>query len=228
VASQIALILSVVNNGLNQAWIPFVYSNASKEEFESLFVKHVRHLILFVATIGSWILLFSKELLTLMGKVEYLDARNVLPILLFAYGFQILYFCYVALILYQKNTKLMPVITILTGLVCILLNLFLVPIWGQYGAALATLISFLLMAWLAVLVSRKSLRVQILNRSILIFFAGAAAILIISARFIDPLDLAIRIPLKGCAALGFVILLRWLDLLRPKDFLLSLLKRGLS
>ena len=228
VAAQIAMILAVINNGLNQAWIPFIYSNASRDDFRSVFTRHVRHLLLFVSLIGGGILLFAKDLLELMGKAEYLEARHVLPILVGAYIFQLLYFCYVALILYRKQTGLMPLITLSTGVVCILLNGILVPVWGQYGAALATTVSFGLMTALVIRISRKDIHVRILNPRIVLYFAGLVLILLLSFHFVDPLDLVLRLPLKVLAVLGWILLLRWLDLFRPEVFIQSLLKKTWS
>jgi len=44
-ASQIALILFVLNNGLNQAWVPFIYANAKKKDFNQLFRTNARKLL---------------------------------------------------------------------------------------------------------------------------------------------------------------------------------------
>jgi len=47
-ASQIALILCVLNNGLNQAWVPFIYANAKTSQFNQFFKTNARKLLIVV------------------------------------------------------------------------------------------------------------------------------------------------------------------------------------
>ncbi len=177
VAVQLALILSVVNAGLNQAWVPFVYANYAGEDSQRLLRVSAQRTILLVMLLGTILVVFGRELLALMGKAAYLEALFVLPILVLGYVFQIVYFIYVAVILYHKRSEWLPVVSIASGLLAILLNMALVPVLGLFGSALSTTLAFLLMAALAYGFARRLRRLPVLTRRMLLFLllAGSAS-----------------------------------------------------
>ncbi|MBP0725122.1 polysaccharide biosynthesis protein [Bacillus sp. RG28] len=84
----------------------------------------------------------SKILLTLFATAEYLKAYKIIPLILFSY---FLYgkSCFYCLGMQLRNkTYLDGPIMISGGVLNIILNLLLIPSWGMYGAAIATLISY--------------------------------------------------------------------------------------
>ena len=218
-ASQIALILCVLNNGLNQAWVPFIYANAKTSQFNQFFKTNARKLLIVVFLLGGILFLFSKELLTIMGKTDYLAAQIILPILLLSYIFQMLYLIYVVIIFYQKKTKMIPVITFGAGFICILLNILLVPIWKMYGAALCTLVSFFIMYVIAKKISQKYIDVTILDWRIVVFILSVITILTGSYFLIDTMSFMVRIGLKLIVSFGFIGIMQFLNLVNLKDFI---------
>jgi len=217
VASQLALILSVINNGLNQAWIPFVYANYDKENFSTLFNKNARKIILLVLLVGMTVILFSKEILILMGKSEYMVAINILPILILSFLFQIFYFLNVAILVYHKKTKLLPIISITSGIVTIFLNILLIPIIGIYGAALCVVISFFIIANLSYLFSKRYFKFKIYDKRIWQFCLFIVLILISLFVFIDNFEFIIRFGIKVIILVGTLLLLSKIKLLNIKN-----------
>ncbi|MFH1940678.1 MAG: oligosaccharide flippase family protein [bacterium] len=218
VASQIAMILSVINVGLNQAWAPFVYSNVQKNDFMQLFTVNSRKLVVFIVLLSGCIILFTREMLLLMQKAAYLSAQGILPILMLAYFFQLIYFIYVAIIVYNKNTKILSVISVGSGAVCVLLNAVLVPLWGMVGAAFCTAVSFFLMLVLVRGVTKKYIRVRLINWRIWVFIFCVCAAVGISYFWIDPMALPYRIVLKLLIVFGLLRMLGVLKLFNIKDF----------
>lgn len=219
VASQISLILSVINNGLNQAWAPFVYANASKDNFYQLFATNAKKLVIFVSLLGGTLILFARDILLIMGKTEYLAAQNVLPILILAYVIQSLYFIYIAIIIYNKNTKIMPFITISAGLICISLNAVLVPMWGMYGAAFCTMFSFLLMYLSVYKYSMRYMRVKIVNQRLVVFTLSVTLVLIFSYLLINPFVFWLSIFIKVFIVIGLIMFLKVLKLFDIGNFI---------
>ncbi len=169
IAAQIALVLGVLNSGLNQSWIPFVYSNYQKPNFKKLFKVGAQRYLVFSFICALCIIFGCKELLLLIGKAEYFSAVKIVPILVIAYIFQAVYFLHTPLLLYHKKTNVFPIISISSGTICVLLNILLLPVLNVYGAALATLISFVLMAKLASVFSRKLIIIDFVERSFITF-----------------------------------------------------------
>jgi O-antigen/teichoic acid export membrane protein len=217
VAMQLSLILSVINNGLNQAWVPFVFANYHKEDFVRLFSISAQRTLLLILLAASGIVLFSKELLSLMGKIEYLSAAYVLPLQVFAYIFQMLYYIFVAILIFNKRTKLLPIISITPGGAAILLNIFLIPTLGMYGAALAGVFSFLLMAGLAYYFSMRYIRVTVWSRRLSGFSLVIIFILTTVFLFVDPLHFGERMIIKGLILVGMLLFLVRLKLLNLKN-----------
>ncbi len=85
--------------------------------------------------------LFSKEILLLMGKQEYLDAQYIIPVLLLAFLLDGIQKNVQISIFVERKTLWVPFIS---GGACALnigLNLFLIERFGIYGAALSILIT---------------------------------------------------------------------------------------
>jgi len=217
VAVQIALILSIINNGLNRAWVPFVCHNYTRQDFIGLFETNARKIVILMTTLGSLLMLFSRELFSILGKVEFMDALTVLPILIVAYIAQIFYFIYLAIIIYHKETGWLPVISISSGGICILLNFILIQWWDMYGAAISTGISILIMIWGARIFSKKHIDLHIVNRALILFFSAMIIFNMIAIFFINPMPLLYSIPIKILLAIGMLYSIIYLKLFQFKN-----------
>jgi O-antigen/teichoic acid export membrane protein len=224
-ATQFALIVSVINNGLNQAWLPFIFSNADREDFVQLFTVNARKVLIFISLLGGTLILFSREILLLMKKTAYLSAQTILPLLIAGYVFQMLYYMYTAPILYHKKTKLLPVISLSAGLICVLINVFGVPLWGTMGAALSTIVSFLVMFLIVRYLSKRFIKMSLLNIRLILFLLIIAIILLVSYIGINSLPLWIGVLIKILLITGVIKILEWLDLINVKIFIMGFLKQ---
>ena len=223
VAMQLTLILSIINNGLNRSWSPFVYQNYQTPDFEDLFVISARKVIVFVMLLGTLLSLFSRELLLLMGKTVYLEAESLFPILLASFLFQMLYYIHTSIIICHNKTKLLPVITISSSLISIGLNIILVSKMGMYGAALATAISYLIMSSLSKNFANKFFHYRLINWKLCVFTALILIALVCSNVFFNSLSW-IGHSASGLLIMGLLIFsLERLRLFRIQD-VLSLIK----
>ncbi|MED2785253.1 oligosaccharide flippase family protein [Bacillus thuringiensis] len=95
----------------------------------------------------------SKLLITLFATKEYIDAYKIIPLILisyFLYGKSSFY----CLGMHIKNkTYLDGPIMLSGGFLNIILNILLIPRWGMYGAAVATVISYVMMNFIYLKVS---------------------------------------------------------------------------
>ncbi|MBN2414772.1 oligosaccharide flippase family protein [bacterium] len=227
-ATQLSFILTVINNGLNQAWSPFVYANAEQPAFPDLFSVNARKLVVAEFLTGTVLILFSRELLTLLGKTEYQQALAIFPLLVGAYLFQMLYFIYVAIIVYHKRTSLLPLTSAVSGGICMLLNWLLVPVWGTTAAALSTLVSFIIMFAAVYLYSKRYLNVIVWNPKALLFLFSlvcAAAVFYIWGTSVPvPVSISLKI---GTVCL-LVLLLERLKLMNIREFTANLVKNRIQ
>ena len=135
------------------AWQPFFLNNAREENAKELFSKVLTFFVVAASIIWAFVTLFIKDLAsieilhgrTLIGK-EFLSGIYIVPVVLLAYLFYGMYVNFTAGIYIEEKTKYMPYITGAGALVNVGMNFWLIPLWGYWGAALATLASYLVMA----------------------------------------------------------------------------------
>lgn len=217
IAVQLAFALSVMNNSLNQAWTPFVYDNYNRSGGADIISLSAKKMLLLTTLLGSALILFSTEILQFMGKSEYLEAGKIFPVLTIGYIFQIVYFIHVVVLICIKRPIFLPIISGIAGAVTISFNILLIPRYGMLGAALCQNIAFLLMAVLAIIFSRKYIKIKIFSRPVIQFLILSIALVGISFRFGSELDAGLRILVNLSILTGLVFTLVRLGLLNPSN-----------
>lgn len=134
------------------AWQPFFLKIANQEESKLIYARVMTYFILFASFVvlgGSLLVEYVVQIpigaeKTLLGKA-YWNGLQIIPLILFSY---MLYGIYVNLTIgvYIKNkSHLMIIFTGLAALVNISSNFYLMPNFGMMGAAVATVLAYLVM-----------------------------------------------------------------------------------
>jgi O-antigen/teichoic acid export membrane protein len=143
---MIALLVSI-----NQAWVPYYYSiMKNNTEVAREKIKLITNI--YVVTFGFICLLgmlLSKQILGFMSTPQYLSAAIYVPIILFAALFNGFYFMSSTPIFFEKKTFWIPIMTGLSALLNIGLNMIWIPKYGALGSAWATLISYIILSIIA-------------------------------------------------------------------------------
>ncbi|WP_214766980.1 MULTISPECIES: oligosaccharide flippase family protein [unclassified Exiguobacterium] len=141
---NVALILNVVWSSLNSAWVPWYFEQDRLGNFEKIkeFAKNYIYIFTFITVIFLFI---SPEIVQLMGNEIYEKSKNFVPWLIASYFLVFLYSFPVNVEFLKKNTKLIPIGTLLAGISNYFLNLIMIPTYGIMGAAIATLFSYMLL-----------------------------------------------------------------------------------
>ncbi len=140
-AYQVGLIQSVIILGILKAWNPIFYKKMNKNNFNqisSLAKKYSKIVFL----IAIFLMLFSNEIGFLLSPADYHSSLSIIPVIIISYVFYFLYTMYVGYFFYRKKTYVIAIISVICGLINILLNYYLIPIYGFESAAWTTLISF--------------------------------------------------------------------------------------
>ena len=156
---QIGMIMSVITTSVNRAWQPsfFEFMSSNMPEEQKRF-ENRRMLAFWIIGVGSICLigmLWAKEFLILLTPEKFHASADVVPIILFGYMFQGLYFFAVSPLFQFKKTKLLLFLTAASALVNIVLNFIFIPKYGIYGAAYATVISFFFQSALVYFIGKK-------------------------------------------------------------------------
>lgn len=221
---QMGMIMSVLVTSINLAYTPFYFELFKKEQNPNSTITIICNI--YLAVIGSICLvmvLFVNEIIGLVAPPHYEKAVIYAPIVLLSYLFNGYYYMLSVPLFYHKKTHIIPIITISSAILNILLNLWWIPIWGPMGSAWATLVVFVLSAVLAYFLGRKyqELKINYLDVLIANFFLLAAVfltnttgilavyrnlikplllivfIVFAYARFLRPILSSTTVPLKG-------------------------------
>ena len=137
-------VLGIVLNSLNTSWCPFYYDDIDSKNWKELEEKCENYIELFsVLTIGF--LMLSREVSYVLGGSEYWSGISVIPILVLGVYFTFMYQFPVNFEFFHKKTQIIAMGTLLAAVVNIILNTVFIPIWGMYGAAVATAISYVIL-----------------------------------------------------------------------------------
>jgi O-antigen/teichoic acid export membrane protein len=138
-AYNIAMFLFAIVIALNRAMQPVFFENYSN--YPLLKKRIVTNLYLFVS-IYLVFLILSKPMVVMLGDVDYLDSIKILPLLALALGFYYLYTLYENVLLYNKKSKVVSLISLISLFLTVLVNFLLVPKYGYIGAAISTIVSY--------------------------------------------------------------------------------------
>jgi O-antigen/teichoic acid export membrane protein len=135
------LIMFPVRPMLN-IWNVQRFEIAEREGYEQLANKFLSWFVIVTLTVALSISLLVQDVLKVMSAPAFWDAYKIVPIVLLAYFFQA---CtgYINFGIYHTGkTKHIAYGTFIAAIIAIVLNILLIPVYGVYGAAWATLVSF--------------------------------------------------------------------------------------
>lgn len=135
-------IVHVVLTALNTTWCPFYYDDLNEAAYDRLKVKCRNYLELFTVTACGF-LLVSREVCYVFSNSEYWSGMNIIPLLVNGIYFIFMYQFPVNFEFYHKKTRIIAIGTFLSAITNIILNLLFIPVFGMYGAALATALSYI-------------------------------------------------------------------------------------
>jgi len=145
-AYNVSMALSLVTSSLNQAWGPIYYDMAGDEDQRGLLPRLSTIYAAGVTIAAIAFLALSRELLVILAAERYWEAAGVVPIVTAGYYAFAMYSVLSTGTFFAKRTGRIMLLTSFAAAANIGANLLLIPRYGMYGAAWATLISYTLMA----------------------------------------------------------------------------------
>ncbi|MFW2608277.1 lipopolysaccharide biosynthesis protein [Aliarcobacter butzleri] len=158
VAFQLSSAILIIMTSINQAWVPHLYeklnSNPTVEEKRKIVIQSYKIMgimaiiaVVFIVTISVIYQIFIDE--------RYYDGINISRLLAVGFMFQGFYFMVTNYIFYMKKSSLLSMITINAAILNIILNYYLISIFGIYGATYTMIICWLFFFVITWIVSNK-------------------------------------------------------------------------
>lgn len=140
--------------GFMTAFTPYylrLYNEVSKAQFSIIINKVVSTFATLFLWVGLIIVLLQKYFLLLLAENQYLEAAEIVPLLLISNYLNAIYMIYAMGTNINKDTKIEMYITLIIFIFSIFVNIISIKLFNIYGAVLTQLaancISILLISW---------------------------------------------------------------------------------
>ncbi|MBU7045681.1 MAG: oligosaccharide flippase family protein [Theionarchaea archaeon] len=141
---NIGMLLLMVISATRTALVADFYTFLDNKEYDRLniLVKRVFSIVV-LAALG--LLLFAREVGTILADEKFHPGLQVVPIVVIGYVFFGMFTVYNKYILYEKKTMYVSLVVLTAGVLNIVLNAIFIPQYGYIAAAYTTLISYFVM-----------------------------------------------------------------------------------
>lgn len=136
-------VIFVCWSALNNSWVPFYYEYMRNGDLDTINKKAQNYMELFSVLCCGFVLL-APEVYYLFAGDEFWNGVKMIPIFTVSTFFVFLYSFPINYEIFHKKTKSIANASIISAVVNIILNLILIKEYGAYGAAIATLLCYLL------------------------------------------------------------------------------------
>lgn len=156
VSYKIPSVLSIVTSIFMSAWQISAVENFGTEESKAFYSDIYKSFSSCIILVASTLIFLSKYTAYFLFQKDFFSAWKVSMILIMAFIFNSISALLGSVYTSSKKTKMLFYSTLLAAISNIALNFLLIPFYGMYGAAYATLISYVLV-WIVRLIDiRKS------------------------------------------------------------------------
>ena len=207
---QLAEVVVLLSGGIHKAYAPHFFKVAnSKDQKEAKKRLYRSNTAYITVTIFSVFLIsfFSKEIVTLMMDVKFIEAYKIIPIIALSYLFGQTSGVLNLYIYQAKKTKAMMYLVMGSASLNIFLNWILVPRFGALGAAYATVASFAFLAVIKYVYSKRCYFIPWAWRHIIKYVLGLGMIFLLFRVFEQMVEanmyavLSIKICVTGVLAI---------------------------
>ena len=149
---RLGIFMMLVVSMFDYAWKPFFFATAKEPNSKEIFSRVTTYFYLLMTIVFLIISLFIEDIVKIQILNRYIIhpnywiGLNIVPVVLAAYLLNGLALTFSAGIYIEKKTLFLPITTIISAVTNVVVNLMLIPKMGIMGAAIATLLSYLIMA----------------------------------------------------------------------------------
>lgn len=137
-------------------FLPIAFKSYQEENFKPFFARVLTYFSLVLVFFILGLSFFSKEVIELVARnPEYWIASGLVPILGFVFFFKGLEYLFTLGLHFDKKTRYNIRIVLLGLVINVLLNIWLIPQYNIWGAAIATLVSSSATVWYSYRISNR-------------------------------------------------------------------------
>ena len=145
----------VVIGPFTLAWPTTMFAIAGRKDAGSVFALVFRWFSMFLLFAAFGLSLVARVLLILLFPVSYRSAAPIIPVVAASMVFYGIYFIFMAGANISRKTWLTAIFATVAAITNVAFNLFLIPHFQAMGAAISTLLAYIILALVAYLVNQR-------------------------------------------------------------------------
>ncbi len=143
-AYNIGMVINVVIMGMNQSWAPIFYGKLRDEKYRDI-INLSPKFISIIFSIALLLIVFSRELVIILGEKRYYSSFEIIPFVVLGYVFIFLYLLFANYAFYYKRNLRISLFSMISAAINIALNIIFIPVYGYKFASVSTMIAFLIL-----------------------------------------------------------------------------------
>ncbi len=158
---RLGIFMMLMVSMFDYAWRPFFLTHAKEPNAKEMYSRIMTYFVLFGSIVVLLVSLYVDDIVKIrvfhrfIINPAYWSGLGIVPIVLIAYLFNGMYVNFMAGIYIEKKTSHLPYITGIGAAVNVVANFLMIPKYGMFGAAWATLFAYAAMALALYIVSHK-------------------------------------------------------------------------
>lgn len=182
IATALAMLIMIFPSAIGMIFFPLVselFGKGRKDEMISVGNTSIRWMLFIIMPLALVLLSFPDRILNMFYGAEYAVGGLVLAIFTFGLLIRSLTFMQALILAGMRLVRIELKVAAAAALTNVLLNIFLIPLYGIEGAAAASAVAFLVASILFIYYSRKVFGFSFPPEAFKAVFAGAIALAII-------------------------------------------------
>ncbi len=151
IAYKIGMLISVVHASFQNYWNAQVYQIAKRHDADSVVARTFSYLMLILSFCGLGLIVAAKPTLRILSAPAFWDAALLVPVIVMAYYARAVGDFFRCIFLVEGRPGYDAACNWIGAGVCLAGYFALIPRWGIWGAAVATLITFLVIGVISVI-----------------------------------------------------------------------------
>lgn len=151
IAYKIGMLIGVVHGSFQNYWSAQVYQIAKRPDADSVVARTFSYLMLILSFCGLGLIVASKPVLHILTQPVFWDAAALVPVIVLAYYLRAVGEFFRCIFLVEGRPGYEAACCWIGAGVCLIAYFEMIPRWGIWGAAFATLITFLILAIISVI-----------------------------------------------------------------------------
>ncbi|MHB1920725.1 MAG: oligosaccharide flippase family protein [Chitinophagaceae bacterium] len=139
---KLSILITLFIQAFRMGAEPFFFQQYGKEDAPKLYARVLKYFVMIISVLFLMVAMYLNIWKYFAHGKEFWQGLYIVPVLLLANMFLGIYYNLTIWFKLTNNTRIGAIITIITAILAIILNIWWIPIWGYYGSALATMVCY--------------------------------------------------------------------------------------